>query len=481
MDEKSSLSTKVLRGTIWSFLESFSRQSITFLLGLVLARMLFPSDYGLIGMLQFFIAICQSFVDCGFSNALICKIDRNDNDFSTAFYFNLAIGIAAYLVLFIIAPIVAEFYNEPQLKALLRVVGLNVFFNSLCIVQNAILISSLRMKLLTRITIICQVSTGLMSVVFAYLGWGVWALAFQSVGSTLLTTILLWSVTRWRPLLVFSKVSFQYLWGFGSKMLFVGLISTVYSNIHSLIIGKVFNKTDLGLFTKANNLARLVPNTLYTVLNKVSLPSLSSISDDLPRLRDALRKYMGVASFLVFPIMGYLFVFGKPLVIFLWTEKWAEAVPLFQIICFGCIWNTLDLLSISMLQVLHKPNVLLRYEMMNKIVGLLILSITVPIGFYAVVTGRSIYNIYEYSVYTTTNKKYLKYHYKDQMLDILPNFLVMIIAMGVAYLATIIFDSNFIKLVIGFAVGFGLYLAFTYLLKMRSLQDLLEITKKLKH
>lgn len=474
-----SLSSKALNGTIWSFIESFSRQAITFLLGLVLARLLFPSDYGLIGMLQFFLALTQSFVDCGFSNALICKKDRNDADFSTAFYFNFVIGVVAYLILFLIAPFVANFYNEPQLNLLLRVVGLTVFFNSLCIVQNAILISSLRMRLLTRVTLMSQILSGIIGIICAYSGLGVWALAIQSVGGSILTTILLWLTTKWVPHTGFSRESFKYLWDFGSKMLFVGLISTAYSNMHSMIIGKAFNKTDLGNFTKANNLARIIPNTLYTVLNKVSLPTFSQINDDIPRLKAAFRKYLRVASFLVFPIMGFLFTFAKPLILFLWTDRWIEAVPLFQIICFGCIWNTLDLLSISILQVLHKPQILMRYEIVNKIVGFSILIISIQFGFVAVIIGRSVYNIYEYLIYTTTNKKYLSYTYLEQIRDILPNLLLMLVCMPIAYFSASFVTSSIQKLVVGAIVGFGLYVLVGYMLKYKSFNDILLILKKL--
>lgn len=481
MSNQQSLSNKVFFSTIWSFVEAFSRQSITFIMGLVLARLLFPSDYGLIGMLQFFLAICQSFIDCGFSNALICKKDRNDKDFSTAFYFNLIIGIIAYAILFAIAPFVADFYNEPILCNLLRVVGLNVFFNSLCIVQNAILQASMRMKLLMRVTVISQLLTGVVGIVMAYMGWGVWALAFQSILGSVATTILLWFVTKWRPLFVFSKESFRYLWEFGSKMLFVGLISNAYSNIHTLIIGKVSDKNELGLFSKANSLSRLIPNTLYSILNKVSLPALSSISDDQHRLKSAFRMYMRVAAFIVFPIMGILFTLAEPLILFLWTDRWAAAIPVFQIITLGCIWNTLDLLSISILQVVHQPGLLLKYEIANKIVGFLILLCSLPFGFYAVIAGRALYNFYEYMVYTRTNKRFLGYTYKEQTLDIIPTFLIMIGSCAVAHVATLLFTQNFIKLIVGGFVGISIYIFSAYVFKLRSFDNALQIIKKLRH
>lgn len=472
-----SLTDRAIKGTLWSFIESFSRQFITFLLGLILARLLFPSDYGLIGMLQFFIAICQSFIDCGFSNALICKKDRTNTDFSTAFYFNLIIGVCSYIVLFVAAPFISIFYNEPQLTLLLRVVGLSVVFNSLCIVQNAILTATLRLKLLTRATLLSQFISGIIGISCAYYGLGAWALAIQTIGANLLTTIFLWHITKWRPMLVFSKDSFHYLWGFGSKMLFVGIISNAYSNMHSLIIGKAFNKSDLGIFSKANSLARLIPNTFYTVLNKVSLPSFTEISDDTFRLKTAFRKYIRLASFCVFPIMGFLFTFAKPLILFLWTDKWIDAIPCFQLICIGSIWNTVNLLSISILQVLHKPNALLKYEMFNKCIGFVILIATLPFGFYAVIVGRSFYNLFEYLSYTTTNKRYLAYKYSEQLIDIIPNFLLMSVCMVIAYIVSIQFEMHIVNLYVGGIVGFSLYFALARLTKMKSYNDMIDIIK----
>ena len=471
MGENNSMTGKVVNSTLWSFIEAFSRQFITFLLGLVLARLLYPSDYGLIGMLLFFLAICQVFIDCGFANALICKNDRNDKDFSTAFYFNILVGAGAYAILFIIAPYVASFYNEPQLKLLLRVVGLTVFFNSLCIVQNAILTSSMRMRLLTRATVVSQILSGIIGIVLAYFGFGVWALAIQSVGSSVITAIVLWVVTKWWPREKWSKESFKYLWGFGSKMLFVGLISNTYSNIHALVIGKAFNKTDLGLYSKTNNLSRIIPNTLYSVLNKVSLPAFTAIRDNKSRLLGAFRTYMSVAAFIVFPIMVLLVVLADPIIRILWTEKWIAAVPVFQIMCLGCIWNTLDLLSISILQVEHRPDVLLKFEIVNKIIGFLILAATLPLGFYAVIAGRSFYNLYEYLVYCTTNKRFLGYRYREQIKDILPTLLISIAAAAATYGVQILFANVWLKLIAGSAAFSLIYMGMAYLFKLKSLSE----------
>lgn len=470
---------KVIKGTLWSFLEAFARQFISFLLGLILARLLFPSDYGLIGMLMFFIAICQVFIDCGFANALICKKDRDDKDFSTAFYFNLIIGVVAYLILFIIAPYVAEFYNEPILKSLLRVVALSVVFNSLSIVQNAILTATLKMRLLTVVSVISQIIAGIVGVILAYAGFGVWALAIQSVGGSFMTMLTLWIVTKWRPRESWSNSSFKYLWGFGSKMLFVGLISNAYSNIHSMLIGKFFNKNQLGLYSKSYNLSRIIPNTLYLALNKVSLPSFSSISDDNIHLKQIFRSYVLMASFIIFPIMGLMIVLAKPLILFLWTEKWNEAIPIFQIMCMGCVWNTLNLLSISILQVKQRPDLLLRLEIINKIVGFILLVITIPMGFYSVIIGRACYNFYEYIVYSICSNKMLLYTLKEQIVDIFPYILLTIVSCVFAYLIQGLVEKDFLKLLLGGSVGIASYISLSCIFRLRAWSDTLKLIKSI--
>lgn len=449
--------SQVFWGTFWSAIEAIGRQGISFLIGLVLARLLFPSDYGLVGMLAIFLAISQVFIDCGFSNALICKRHNSDDDYSTAFIFNLAVGLTAYTVLFFISPFVADFYNEPVLTLLLRIIGLNVIFNSLCVVQNAILVIDLRIKVQTNISIICQITTGVLAIIAAYNGFGVWALALQSVSSSFLTTLLLWIYAKWSPHFIFKKDSFCYLWGFGSKMLIVGLISNTYKNIYGIIIGKVFNPTNLGLYNKAQNLADLYPKLIYSFTNKVSLPVLASFKDDPDKMKDVFRKYMKITGYVVFPVVGILFIVAQPLIIVLWSDRWADSILLFQILCLGSLWDPFNLFSLNVLQAIGRPDITLKVELVNKFIGILMILFTLPYGLYVFVVGRAIYNLYEYLVNLNCTRIYLNYTFKEQIKDLSPSIGATLISMTCSWITLQLPMSQALLLATSIASGLLAY------------------------
>lgn len=472
MPSSDSLTAKAFWGTFWSAVDAFAKQGISFIIGLVLARLLFPSDYGLIGMLSIFIALSQSFIDCGFSNALICKKNRTDDDWSTAFVFNLVIGIAAYGVLFLISPLVAKFYDEPLLVPLLRVIGLNVVFNSLCIVQTARLTVELRIRVQTFISVICQLTTGFIAIILAYKGFGVWALALQSTSSSLLTTVLLWYSAHWTPRLHFSKESFRYLWGFGSKMLCVGLISTTYKNIYSVIVGKYFNRENLGYYTKAQSLSDLFPKLVYAVINKVSLPTLAAINDDNERLKFVFRRYMQITAFIVFPIVGLLIVLAEPLILFLWTERWSNCIVLFQILCLGSMWDPFNLFSLNIMQVIKRPDVTLRLELINKIVGTVIILSTIPFGLMPFICGRAFYNFYEYAVNINCTRKYIGYRLIDQIGDLYAYIILTIVEVFVVRMLLLTIHSSLLQILVGGICGVGIYLIMAFVFKVEALSHI---------
>lgn len=461
--------SKVFWGTFWSAMEALGRQGISFLIGLVLARLLFPSDYGLVGMLSIFLAISQVFIDCGFSNALICKRNNSQMDYSTAFLFNAGVGCVAYLVLFLISPMVADFYREPVLIPLLRIIGLNVVFNSLCIVQNAILAIDLKIKIVTKISIICQTSTGVLAILAAYKGYGVWALAAQSVASSLLTTALLWIYAGWKPVFKFSKESFRYLWNFGSKMLFVGLVSNIYKNLFGLIIGKRFDPASLGLYNKAQNLADLYPKTIYSFTNRVSLPTLAAFKDDREMLKKVFRKYMKITGYVVFPVAGIMFVVAHPLIVTLWSTRWVDSVVLFQILCLGSMWDPFNLFSLNVLQAIGRPDITLKVELANKFVGILLIMLTLKYGLTVFVCGRAFYNFYEYMVNMNCTRTQIGYRIKEQIGDLAPSLLLTLVAMAVTRAAMCMPLQQWGTLAIAVLLGISSYLVLSILFRLEGL------------
>lgn len=462
MNNKKTLTNKVFWNTVWSAIEMCGRHGISFIIGIFLARLLYPKDYGLVGMLSIFIALSQVFIDSGFSNALICKKKISDDDYSTAFIFNFVIGTLCYILLYLIAPFVASFYKQQILVVLLRILGLNVILNSLCVVQNARLIIDYKIKIQTKISIFCQIITGILAIFVAYKGFGVWALALQSVSSSALTTIMLWIYAKWTPRLIFSKDSFKYLWEFGSKMLFVGIISNIYSNVYSVIIGKYFNVTKLGLYNKATSMSDLYPKLIYSFTNKVSLPTLAQFQDNPTKLKDIFRKYIQIIAYVVFPIVGIMIVIAKPLILTLWSDKWEEAIVLFQILCLGTVWTPFNLFGLSVLQASGRPDITLKLELLNKIIGVLIIIITLPLGLNIFVWGRAFYCFYEFVININATKSVIQYKISELIQDLGIPLILTLISLIITFLITFFFSSNITQLLIG---GFGGILSYVVISK----------------
>lgn len=266
------LKVKAARGLFWSSVDRFSSQGISFVFSIFLARILDISDYGIVAMIVVFMAVAQAFVDSGFSSALIRKPDLNEEDKSTAFYFNIVVGLACYGILFLASPLITDFYDEPLLSPIIRVTGLSIIFNSLCVVQRALFTIAVDFKTQAIISLACTVISGIVGLVMAYNGYGVWALVAQSTISTFLNFVLLWLCSRWRPVTGFSRASFRYLFNFGSKLLASGLLDTLYNNAYPIVIGKFYNSAQLGLYSRAQGYASLPSSNITGILQRVTIP-----------------------------------------------------------------------------------------------------------------------------------------------------------------------------------------------------------------
>lgn len=298
-----SLKTKTKKGLYWSAASNFANQGMRFVFGLILARLLSPDAYGVIGMLGVFMCVIQVFIDCGFSQALIAKQDRTQTDFSTEFFFNIGVGIVGYIILFVTAPFIADFYDMEILSPVLRVLGIGIVINSFCVVQNAQFGIRLDFKTPAKLGVSTNLFSGIVGIALAYFGWGVWALVFQQVASGILNAILVWVLAGWRPTLEFSRDSFKYLWNYGSKILASSIIQQVYDNLYPLVIGKFFSARQLGLYSRAQGFASLPSTNLSGILASVTFPVLSKINNDIERLIAIYRKMMKTTAFIVFPLM----------------------------------------------------------------------------------------------------------------------------------------------------------------------------------
>jgi teichuronic acid exporter len=460
-----SLKDKTVKGVVWSAVERFSVQGVQFVIGIILARLLMPSDYGIIAMLSIFLAVSQTFVDSGFSNALVRKIDRTESDYSTAFYFNIAIGIFFYLLLFLGAPYIALFYHAPILIPITRVVGLTIVFNSLCIVQEAILTIKIDFKTQAKVSLSSTILTGVIGVILAYKGFGVWALAIQSVSASFIRMFLFWILAKWRPVVPFSKQSFRQLFGYGSKLLASGLLDTTYNNIYPIVIGKFFTSSSLGFFTRAQQLAGFPSANITGILQRVTFPVLSTIQNEDERLRQNYRKILRLSAYVIFPVMVGLAAVASPLIHVLLTSKWEGCILYLQIICFAMMWYPVHAINLNLLQVKGRSDLFLRLEIIKKCVGVSILCLTIPLGITAMCIGMCCSSLIALVINTYYTGKLIQVGFFRQMRDLLPiAFNCLIMGVG-AYMVTCLPIPNICKLMGGILVGLVYYMCASRVLK----------------
>ncbi len=301
--EQLTFKNKVLSGIFWNIIETIGRNFFRFVIGLILARLLEPSDYGLVGMVTIFITMAGVFIDSGLSTALIRNTNSDSSDYSTVFFFNIGAGILFYLLIYMTAPLIANFFKQPLLIKIVRVIAINFVITSFGIVQNTIFFKQMNFKTLTKISLIAIFISGCTGIIMAYYGYGVWSLIVQGLLMTFISSILLWYFSGWKPSLYFNKNSLKRLYNFGSKLMVAGIINSFFQNIYRIIIGKLFTARDLGLYTKSEGLARTPAVNIYAIFQKVFLPSFALIQDDNLRLKLVLKKVLIVSGFIIFPVM----------------------------------------------------------------------------------------------------------------------------------------------------------------------------------
>lgn len=473
-----SLKSKTVSGVLWSAIERFSLQGIQFIINILMARLLLPSDYGMIGMLAVFLQISQTFIDSGFSDALVQKKDRTETDLSTVFYFNIVISVLLYILLFIGAPYIAQFYRMPELTLVTRIIMLNLVFSSFAAVPKTILTIKIDFKSQSKISLISAVVSGVVGITMAYKGTGVWSLVVQSLLNALLIALLFFYYINWRPLKVFSKESFQRLFSFGSKLLFSRLIHVLYYNLYSLVIGRKYSSAELGYYTRAEQFAVFPSGNINAIISRVTFPILSNIQEDNERLALAYRKYIKLASFLIFPLMIGLAVLAKPLILLLLTEKWIMTVVLLQILCFDWMFDHLSIINLNLLYVKGRSDWALRLEIIKKSIAILILFISMPFGIEGMCYGRVLYSLLAVYLNTYYTQNLIGLSLMSQIRDIFPSFILSLF-MGGIVLLLISFITNFVlQLLIGGLTGFSFYLVFSYLLKFDSMKELLSLIRK---
>lgn len=472
-----SLTGKTWSGMLWNTVERFSLQGVQFIIGIIMARILSPTDFGMIGMLTIFLTVSQSLIDSGFSNALIQKRNRNEIDFSTIFYFNIFIGIIVYVILFLTAPYIAEFYKMPLLTDVTRVIAISLVISSFSAIHKTKLVIKVDFKTQTKASFLSSVISGFIGCYLAYSGFGVWALVYQTLINALVGTFLLYHFLKWKPLIVFSKQSFSNLFAFGSRLLVANLLNTVYRNLYTLVIGKKFSATELGYYTRADQLAQFIPNTFSNILLKVAFPILIPIQDDNLRLIRIYRKYIRMSVFLTFPLMMGGVALAKPLILTLLTEKWIDTVLLLQLLCIDCMFDPISSINLNLLYVKGRSDLVLRLEIIKKTIAVIILFLSLPWGLVGICCGRIIYSLIAVFINICYTDKLVHISFFMQVRDILPSLLLAISMSLVVYLCISIISYSVLKLILGIILGGVYYIVLAYLFKMKSFQDLIEVIK----
>jgi O-antigen/teichoic acid export membrane protein len=468
-----SLKSKTIHALSWSFLESIGVQGVRFVIGIVLARLLFPEQFGLIGMLTIFMALAQTFLDSGFGAALIQKRDATQIDTCSIFYFNIAVGLVVAGFLCLVAPWIAAFYNQPILTPLTRALSLTIVINSFGLIQNTILTKQINFKTQTKVSLVAGVLSGIIGVILATTGFGVWSLAVQQISSAFFRTGFLWLLNTWRPALIFSLKSLREMFGFGSRLLAAVILNQIFENIYLLVIGKLFSATDLGFFTRAKTVQELPSQTLSGMVGRVTFPVFSTVQDDPARLKRGVKKVLTTLALVNFPMMLGLAVIARPLVWVLLTEKWALCVPYLQLLCLAEMLFPVHLINIHILQAVGRTDLILRLEILKKALIVINIALTWRWGISAMICGIIGTSIISYYLNSYYSGILIDYPIQAQLRDLFP-YLIIALSMGVAvYLVgSLPFPNDWSKLLVQIPSGIVIYVCLCRLFRLTAFVEI---------
>ena len=477
-----SLKSSVITSLIWKFLERIGTQGVQFVVAIVLARLLAPADFGLIALVTVFVAIATVFVQSGLNTALIQKKDADNLDFSTVFYTSLCIAMFLYGLLFVCAPLIADFYNgQTKLIPVVRVLGLMLLLGAVSSVQEAYVARNMMFKKLFYRSVGAIIPSGIFGIMLAYLGFGIWALVGQQLMNSFLMCVIMWFTVKWRPQLFFSLERFKGLFSFGWKLLCSALLDTGYRNLRDLVIGKLFTPADLGFYNRGKHFPQIIISNINASIQSVLLPSLSTVQDDKLRLKSLARRSIKTSAFLILPMVAMLAAVAKSLTLVLLGEKWLPAVPFIQIGCFSFAFWPIHTTNLSAINAIGRSDIFLKLEIIKKFYGLGVLIVAIwlfrsPIG---IAMSAAIVAPLGSFVNAYPNKKLLNYGFGEQMKDFLPSF-VLAVVMGVAvYALSFALDIHpLLQLLVLAIVGMCFYLGVAKLLKFECFEYIVKTIKE---
>lgn len=470
--------SKVFSGLIWKFGERITAQLISLLVSIILARLLSPDEYGAVAIVMIFITLANVFVSSGFGNALIQKKDADNLDFSSVFYINIAIGIALYIVIFCIAPFVANFYDMPILSPTLRVLGIRIVIASINSVQQAYVSRNMLFKRFFWSTLFGTLVSGIVGVVMAYHGFGVWALVAQYLTNTCTDTVVLWFTVRWRPCLQCSFSRAKGLFSYGWKLLLSGLLDTGYKQLRSLIIGRKYSSSDLAYYNQGDKYPALLVTNINASISSVIFPAMAQCQDDRTKVKSMTRRAIQISSFVLWPCMLGVAAIAKPLVVFLLTDKWLPCVPYIRIFCFTYGLWPIHTANLQAINAVGRSDLFLKLEISKKIVGMVAILVSMNYGPLVMAYSLVVTDLIATVINAFPNKELLNYGYFEQIKDMMPSFVIALVMALIIYPIQNLDFSNIITIIIQVLLGASIYITLAILTKQKSLTYLLGLIEK---
>lgn len=467
----------VLTNLLWKFAERCGAQGISFFVSIILARLLLPEDYGLIALVMIFITVLGVFIDSGFGRALIQKKDADDVDFSSVFYVQMAVCCVLYVLMFFAAPWIAEFYHQPGLVPIVRVLSISLLFSGLNSVQGAYVSRHMIFKRFFYTTIGATLVSAVIGISMAYQGYGVWALVAQSLTNGVVSTLILWKTVPWHPRLVFSFSRVRGLFSFGWKLLVSGILDTFYNQLWQLIIGKVYSPADLAFYNRGYSFPNLIVSNIDSSINSVLLPAMSSEQDDLSRVRAMTRRAITTSIFVMAPMMMLLAFAADTVITVLLTEKWLPAAPFLCIFCVNFMFYPVHTANLNAIQALGRSDIFLKLEIVKKVVGLSILIYTMPHGVLVMAYGTMVSGVLSQLINSWPNRRLLGYGYLHQLRDFCPSVLLAVFCGAVIHELPLLGFSVFLTLVLQIACGAALYLGLARAFRLEPMMYVLSMVQ----
>jgi O-antigen/teichoic acid export membrane protein len=479
-----SLKQTALKGVFWSTLQQFSNQIIGFGVSVVLARLLLPEEFGLIAMLAIFMGIGSSLIDSGLTQSLIRTVNPDDRDFSTVFYFNLVGSVIVYAILALTAPLIADFYNQPELTPIVRIYGVVFIINAFGAIQITRLTKLMDFKTQMMVATPSLIISGIVGILMAFNGYGVYSLVWSRIAQYLAETLQLWYWSKWRPLWLFSRLKFKQHFNFGFKLLLSGMLETLFVNSYTLIIGKFFAPAQVGFYSKADGLKMLPVKVISSIVKKTTYPLFAEVQNDDQRLKDIYRRIMQMVIFIITPTLIFIAVLAEPIFRFLYTEKWLPAVPYFQILCVAGILHPIHSYNLQILNVKGRSDLFLKLEVIKKILLVIVIIVGLQFGIYGLLYGAVISSLLSFFINTHYSGKFIDYSTWDQTKDLFPSILIALLSgLAIFVLDELLRGQNYndiTRILLGGITGLLTFILLSWSFKLEAFSELKMMIKERK-